>query len=72
MKTTNYETIISNTQKAISLLRGAQVGSADMETRKSRKEQANEYLKEFVAVKRWPEAYKQIVRVLENEWFNLI
>jgi hypothetical protein len=70
--TTNFDQIISNAEKAISLLRGAQVGAADMETRKTRKQQANEYLAQLVAVKRWPAAYQQIVRNIENEWFNLI
>lgn len=70
--TTNYEQIISDAEKAINLLRGAQPGAGDMETRKSRKAQANEYLAVFVAVKRWPSAYQQVVRNIENEWFNFV
>lgn len=69
---TNLEQIIGNAEKAINLLRGAQPGSADMETRKARKQQANEYLAQLVAVKRWPASYQQTVRNIENEWFSLI
>lgn len=69
---TNFAQIIVNAEKGVALLRGAQVGSADMETRKSRKVESSELLKPFVAVNTWPSAYQAVVKSIENEWFNLI
>jgi hypothetical protein len=66
----NLDTILANAEKGIRLMQQAQPGRADMETRKTLKQQACAYLDTFAAVGAWPKAYRDAVRAIEDKILN--
>jgi hypothetical protein len=62
----NLAQILTNAEKGISLMRNAQPGRADMQTRKKLKTEACAYLDTFADVKSWPKSYRDAVRKIEN------
>jgi hypothetical protein len=66
----NFAQILANAEKGISLMRNAQPGRADMETRKTLKTEACAYLDAFAAVKSWPKSYRDAVRKIEDSILN--
>jgi hypothetical protein len=66
----NLAQILANAEKGIRLMRNAQPGHADMETRKALKTEACGYLDAFAAVGAWPQAYRDAVRKIEDSILN--
>lgn len=66
----NHAEIIANAEKGIRLMRNAQPGRADMETRKALKAEACGYLDAFTAVQTWPKVYRDAVRRIEDSILN--